>query len=51
MIDNHPWARTWVNRGAYVHPYAQPYRGGPGPRVEEHRVERRDEHREEHRDH
>jgi hypothetical protein len=51
MIDNHPWARTWVNRGAYVHPYAQPFRGGPGPRVEEHRVERRDEHREERRDH
>lgn len=24
LIDNRPWGRTWVNRGAYVHPYAAP---------------------------
>ena len=51
LIDHHPWARTWVNRGAYVHPYATPYRPAAGPRVEHHdygqsRGERgHDEHR------
>jgi hypothetical protein len=55
LVDNHPWARTWVNRAAYVHPYAQPYRGAPGPRVEQHDYRhyqpRREEHHEERRDH
>lgn len=50
LIDDRPWARTWNTRG-YVHPYAEPYRRGPGPRVEEHREMRRDERREEHREH
>ena len=37
LIDNRPWARTWVNRGAYVHPYVapRPY-AAAGPRVEHH---------------
>jgi hypothetical protein len=45
LIDNHPWVRTWNTR-AYVHPYAAPYRPGPGPRIEghEHREVRREEH-------
>lgn len=46
LIDNHPWARTWVNRGAYVHPYAtpRPYVVQRGhPYVERHEVHR--EHR------
>jgi Protein of unknown function (DUF3300) len=36
LIDHRPWARTWSNRGAYVHPYATPYHRGPGPGVEHH---------------
>lgn len=45
LVGGRPWARTWVNRGAYVHPgYA--YRAPVGPRVEHHEV-----HRDEHRDH
>jgi hypothetical protein len=44
LIDNRPWARTWVNRGSYVHPYAAPYRRVEGPRAEHHDV-RREEHR------
>jgi hypothetical protein len=44
LIDNRPWARTWVNRGSYVHPYAAPYRRVEGPRVEHHEI-RREEHR------
>jgi hypothetical protein len=36
LIENHPWGRTWVNRGAYVHPYAHPYVRPAGPRVERH---------------
>ena len=42
LIDNHAWGRTWVNRGAYVHPYAAPVRVS-GPRVEHH--ESHSEHR------
>jgi hypothetical protein len=52
VIDNHPWARGWNNRGAYVHPYATPYhRPAPGARVEHHEIhnERRDHH-DDHRD-
>lgn len=58
LIDNHPWARTWNNRGAYVHPYAQPYRPVGGPRIEnhdyrrdEHRDVRHDAHHDDHHDH
>jgi hypothetical protein len=36
LIENHPWGRTWVNRGAYVHPYAHPYVRPEGGRVERH---------------
>jgi hypothetical protein len=38
VIDNHPWARTWANRGAYVHPYAVARPHYEGPRVEHHDV-------------
>ncbi len=48
LIDHRPWARTWVNRNAYVHPYATPYHH-EGPRVEHHDV--REEHRGDHHDH
>ena len=53
VIDNHPWGRTWVNRGAYVHPYAEAYRSpGPGARVERHDIYRphNEAHRDEHHD-
>ena len=36
LIDGRPWARTWVNRGVYVHPYAAPRI--VGPRVEHHQI-------------
>ena len=39
LIDSRPWARTWVNRGTYVHPYAIPAMRPGGARVERH-VER-----------
>jgi hypothetical protein len=54
ILDGRPWARTWVNRGVYVHPYAVPRERYVGPRVERHEVrpvERREEHHEEHREH
>ena len=35
IINNHPWARTWMNRGAYVHPYAV-QRYAPATRAAEH---------------
>jgi hypothetical protein len=39
LVDRHPWGRTWVNRGAYVHPYAVPReRYAAGPRVEHHEL-------------
>ncbi len=50
MIDNHPWARTYVNRGSYVHPYAAPYHPVAGPRVEGHSYGR-PAHEERHEDH
>jgi hypothetical protein len=40
LIDRQPWARTWVNRQAYVHPYAVPYRRPVAPRIERHEVRR-----------
>jgi hypothetical protein len=36
VIGGRPWERTWVNRGAYVHPYNLPAR----PRVAAPRMER-----------
>ncbi|HEX4170716.1 MAG TPA: DUF3300 domain-containing protein [Bryobacteraceae bacterium] len=36
LVDNHPWNRTWANRGYYAHPYAAPYHAVAGPRVEHH---------------
>jgi hypothetical protein len=37
FVNNHPWGRTWVNRGTYVHPSALPHYE-PARRVESHRV-------------
>ena len=48
LIDNHPWNRTWANRGFYAHPYAEPYRHEAGPRVERHDFH---DHGDDHRDH
>lgn len=46
LIDNRPWGRTWYNRGAYVHPYATPYRRVEGPRYERHDFrDHHDDHR------
>jgi len=36
IINNAPWGRTWVNRGAYVHPYAGVRRYAPAQRAPEH---------------
>ena len=36
IINNAPWRRTWVNRGAYVHPYAGVRQFTPAQRVPEH---------------
>jgi hypothetical protein len=48
IINNNTWNRTWVNRSAYVHPYAGVVRGPvyrPGVRVEEHHeLHERSEH-------
>lgn len=38
VVDRVPWARTWVNRYAYTHPYTW-IRPAP-PRVERHEIER-----------
>ncbi|MBV8904445.1 MAG: DUF3300 domain-containing protein [Acidobacteriia bacterium] len=38
LIDRRPWERTWVNRSAYVHPYAVPYWRYEGTRVERHEL-------------
>jgi hypothetical protein len=40
LIDHRPWARSYVNRGAYVHPYAHPYVRPAAPRVEQHAAPR-----------
>ena len=37
VIDGHPWMRTGLNRGAYVHPYVVP-RPAPAPRIERHEL-------------
>jgi len=41
FINNSPWRRTWVNRGAYVHPYAAVPRYAPAGRVESHELHER----------
>ena len=45
IINNAPWGRTWVNRGAYVHPYTirrGPVGGPVGPRpAERHELHER----------
>lgn len=38
LIDHRPWVRTYVNRGAYVHPYARPYVRPAAPQAEHHEV-------------
>jgi hypothetical protein len=35
FINNARWGRTWVNRGAYVHPYPEVRRFAPGARPAE----------------
>jgi hypothetical protein len=40
IINNNPWNRTWVNRGAYSHPY-QVRRYEPPRRVESHPLHER----------
>jgi hypothetical protein len=43
IINNAEWRRSWVNRGAYVHPY-EIRRAEPPPRIEErHEVRERTE--------
>jgi uncharacterized protein DUF3300 len=43
-VNNAVWGRTWVNRGAYVHPYVGVRRYGPGARVaEQHELHARSE--------
>ncbi len=42
LINNARWNRTWVNRGAYVHPYAMPRYAGPRP-AEQHQLQGRSE--------
>ncbi len=42
FINNARWGRTWVNRGAYVHPYPGVRRFAPGARpVEQHALHER----------
>lgn len=48
MIDAHPWGRTWVNRGAYVHPYVVPRAHYEGGRVERHDFHGAEHHEERH---
>lgn len=48
FINNREWSRTYVNRGAYSHPYAGVQRYQRAGRVEGHRLEPHDAHHEEH---
>jgi len=43
IINDRPWARTWVNRRAYVHPY-EVRRYEPARRTEGHELHERSEH-------
>ena len=36
FLNDRPWGRTWVNRGAYAHPYVGLPRWKPNARVEGH---------------
>jgi len=36
FLNDRPWGRTWVNRGAYVHPYPGLQHWQPNARVEGH---------------
>jgi len=47
VIDNRPWVRSWNSR-EYAHPYREPYRYAPGPRVEGHDYRRDDRREHEH---
>ncbi len=40
IVNNRPWERSWVNRGAYAHPYAyqRPRVAAPAPRMERHEL-------------
>ena len=38
IVNNRPWERTWVNRGAYVHPYTTSRPQVVGPRTEHHEL-------------
>jgi hypothetical protein len=38
IVSNRPWERTWVNRGAYVHPYSYQRPRVTGPRMERHEL-------------
>jgi hypothetical protein len=40
IVNDRPWARTWVNRGTYVHPYAVQRYEAPR-RVEQHELHER----------
>jgi hypothetical protein len=45
FVNNARWGRTWVNRGAYVHPYEGVHRFGPAEHVvEHHELHERSEH-------
>jgi hypothetical protein len=45
FVNNARWGRTWVNRGAYAHPYEGVHRYAPAERVQErHEVHERSEH-------
>lgn len=46
IVNNHPWERTWVNRGTYVHPYAAPRYSRPYQEHHEMRPFRPEERRE-----
>lgn len=41
LLGGNVWARTWVNRGYYDHPYLHVWVRPVGPRVERHEVKRR----------
>lgn len=44
FINNAPWGRTWVNRGAYAHPYVGVRRFAPAERApERHELHERSE--------
>jgi hypothetical protein len=38
IVNNRPWDRTWVNRGAYVHPYVYQRPRAVAPRMERHEL-------------